>query len=76
MVDVQYIDVMVDVQYIDVMVDVQYIDLLAKYPLVLLSYVNETLIFSTDFRENFKISWKPVQWEQSCSVRTKTDAQA
>jgi hypothetical protein len=48
-----------------------YIGLHVKYPL-LLSDCNETRIFSAYFRRIFKyqISWKSVQWETSCSMRT------
>jgi hypothetical protein len=42
-----------------------------KY-LLFLSDLDETLIFSTDFREILKheISWKSVQRKPSCSMRT------
>jgi hypothetical protein len=40
--------------------------------LLFLPYCKETRIISTVFRHTceFQISWKPFQWEPSCSVRT------
>jgi hypothetical protein len=49
-----------------------YIDLHVKYSLFL-SDCNETGIFSTEFRKRltYKIYRKSVQWEPTCSMRTK-----
>jgi len=48
-----------------------YIGLNAKYPLFVSDF-NDCWIFSIHFRKilKYKISWKSVQWEPSCSKRT------
>jgi hypothetical protein len=48
-----------------------YIRLRVKY-LLLLSDFNDACVFSTDFRKilKYRISWKSVQWEPSCSMWT------
>jgi hypothetical protein len=55
----------------DIIINVHTVSLHVTYPLFL-SDINETLIFSTDFRKihRYQISWKSVQWEPSCSMRT------
>jgi len=47
------------------------IGLHVKYTLFLSDF-NDTLTFWADFRKIFKfqISWKSIQWELSCSMRT------
>jgi hypothetical protein len=55
-----------------------YIDIHVKSTL-LLSDINETWIFWTDFQKIFQyqISWNSVHWEQNCFIRTfeQTDRQ-
>jgi len=55
-----------------------YIGLRVKYPLLLSDFI-ETWFFLTDFQKIFKykILWKSVQWEPSCSMQTgrQTDRQ-
>jgi len=48
-----------------------YVGLQANYPLFLSDF-SETWFFSTYFLKMLKrqISWKSVQWEPSCSMRT------
>ena len=48
-----------------------HISIQVKYPLFLPDF-NETWIFWNEFLKilKFKISWKSVQWEPSCSMQT------
>jgi len=47
-----------------------FIGLHVKYPLFLSDF-KENLIFSTDFQKilKYQISWKSIQWEQSCTMQ-------
>jgi len=49
-----------------------YIGLYVKFPLLLADF-NETCILRTNFckASKYQISWKSVQWEPSCSLRTE-----
>jgi hypothetical protein len=51
------------------MMMMRYIGSQKTYPLFLSDF-NSTCIFSTDFRKIRQFSWKSVQWEPSCSMRT------
>jgi hypothetical protein len=53
-----------------------YVGLHVKYPLCL-SVINETWIFSKDFKiPKFQITWKSVHMELSCSMRTDRNDEA
>jgi len=48
-----------------------FIGLYVKYPLFM-SDINATWVFMLDFQNilKYKISWKSIQWDWSCSIQT------